>query len=241
MQKLALVIVGPLLALATTQAMRAGDGIRTSTQYMVFVDWSPSITDAQRIAWTGTATLLVKTLKPGDAVAIYPVHSNTFGARSLFDGESVTIDSNLGIDQLLAARKAFARLRTGVRDALRLALTKPEPTRETDLFGAVDRFLSRKGGRRIVVVLFSDMLQSTRRELDMEHMKMTEKEIPEMIRRVAQAHRWYSGMLNGVTVDCILPGLEGLRSQRDTKVLQLFWESLFRTLGARLERWDTQL
>lgn len=229
-----------IIGLGTTCAGR--DIPAPFTQYALFIDWSPSITVTQRMEWAPDAEKILARLKPGDAVALYPVHANTFSAKALFEATSLPLDEDLGLDEQLRRHKLFKQMRDGLRVAFHNALFTPEPTLETDLFGALDRCRQPNSGRSVVVVLFSDMLHSSSRDLDLEKVRLTEDKIGGLISRVGQARHWTNGMLAGVRVRCVLPGLTGQKvaQKNDPALLRMFWGSLFATLGANLERWDTQ-
>ena len=156
-------------------------------------------------------------------------------------GRLSSLTPDLGLDESNSAgARCSSNLSAGLKASLKEALTRPQPTTETDLFGAVERFLSRKGDRAIVAVIFSDMLHSTRRDIDMEHLRLSETGIGLLIQKIGQARRWHSGMLDGTRVICVLPVPTVEKSRPDTKMLELFWSTLFRSLGAELVRWDSQ-
>lgn len=232
-----------LLALGGLGAMCAGRDVPAQfTQYALFVDWSPSITATQRMGWAPETDKILTRLKPGDAVALYPVHANTYSAKALFEATSLPFDEDLGLDEQLRRHKLFKQMRDGLRVAFHSALFAPEPTLETDLFGALDRCRPPGGGRGVVAVLFSDMVHSSSRDVDLEKVRLTEDKIGDLISKVGQAHHWTNGVLAGVRVYCVLPGLTGQKVvlKNDPAVLRMFWGALFTALGANLERWDTQ-
>jgi hypothetical protein len=124
-----------------------------------------------------------------------------------------------------------------------LARHSPGNATETDIFSAFDRIRADDRGRRQVVVLFSDMLQSTSHDVDMGKARMNEQTIRDVIQSAAKRHHWNSATLAGVSVRCLLPGVgaDARPVPNDRVILKQFWGSLCRLLGGSLDGFDTQL
>lgn len=214
-----------------------------ATRYNVFVDVSASINRPQRMSWLATVDKLPDRPQPGDAVTLLPLHNNTGGAAAMFTGESQPFDDDLPADDQMVRRRAFVDMRNGFRAALRDAISQPGHATETDIFSAVDRVPADDRGRHVVVLFISDMLQSTSRDIDMDKIRLTEVTIPQVIQAAVKRHHWTGGTLAGVRIDCLLPGIsaEARVVHNDRLILKLFWDCLFRSIGASLNNFDTQL
>jgi hypothetical protein len=214
-----------------------------ANHFDVFVDVSASITEAQRLSWLQSADKLADQFSPGDAATLYPVHNNTGSAGALFDQESHPLDDNMGADDQIAARGGFVRMKNGFRAALRATLLQPGRATETDIFSAFDRIRRDPAGRHIVVLIISDMLQSSPRDVDMEKTRITEQSTKVLIETVARRHRWGADTLAGVDVRCLLPpvGAEVRAQANDRLTVKFFWDAFCRSLGGKLDTFDTQL
>jgi hypothetical protein len=95
----------------------------------------------------------------------------------------------------------------------------------------------------VQIFFFSDMLNSTP-DLDMETPRtLTRANIRDRVEQLAQRHSWRSGQLAGAEVYCLLNSISsGKRGPAvDRLTQQIFYKSLFESLGARLISYDTNL
>lgn len=212
------------------------------TRHYIFVDRSASVTPGQRAHWkTATANVFDK-VERGDSIAIYPLHANTLAAAAAFSGTSRPVDDGAPHDEVEQANAEFEAMITGAYSGLEHLLSDSEPSIETDIFSLVDR-LPTTGNSSASVIILSDMLHSSRRDIDLERIAIKPGAFQALFQRIADQHHWSRATLAGATVTCVLPPLDGkVRHEvNDRRVLKDFWAALIHALGGRLAGFDTQI
>ena len=131
----------------------------------------------------------------------------------------------------------------GAYVGLNRLLSDSEPSIETDIFSFVDRLPSNPGSGHIVVIVLSDMLHSSSRDIDFERTAIKPADFQALLQRIADQHHWHPGVLADTAVTCVLPPLDGKvrREINDRRVLKDFWGALVQALGGRLNGFDTQI
>ena len=222
--------------------LRAGAG-SAGTRYVVFFDLSSSPRSCDRDAWAGFAeTAVIRQLRPGDALTIYPIGPDTLGAAAIFSRVAPAVPKNHGIDALMATTVALARIRTGAVAALRQAMAaRPTSTRRTDVLSSLDRYEADLR-RRMVVLFLSDMLHADR-DLNLERQEITTGQIAAVVRALASQRQWRTDQLAGARVYCLLSSqsVAQFSAATDRRVLKQFYQMVFQTVGARLMRFDTNI
>jgi hypothetical protein len=212
---------------------------RLGTRWMVWLDLSGSVTDAQRAAWLEEARKVTARLAAGDTMAVFGIHESTIEAVPLYIGHMPTLRQSAGLHERMQVHAAQHQVRAQVTEAIEKALTAKANAKQTDLFGALDRFAPDDKGRPTVRYFFSDMEHATR-ELNMETMPLG-KNMQNLLQDVIKRHGWRNTRLANTTVNCVLPGARGRARANSRLVLEQFWGTLFRTLGAELANFETYL
>lgn len=233
-------ILATLVAAALTLT-GCGPGANHGTHYQIFVDGSGSINKIQRTQWKERLLAFSDQFKQGDAITIRPIHANTAGAEAVYESDSPAVADGAPYEEVGSAQEQFNQMVAGYRAKIDYILSESSASPDTDLFSVVDRIQIR-AERFPVVVIVSDMLHSTK-GTDFERLVLEDRAVSEVIKATAREHRWVSSQLTGVRVICLLPSLDGrpVRQTNNRQTLKRFWETLFRTLGARLDRFDTEL
>jgi hypothetical protein len=232
-----------LTAIASSGCSAHGESHVSGRSLFVFLDLSASITNAQRALWKHEAARLAKGLGDDSSIAIYAIHDHTMDAARLFEAE---IPAPLADGTRTAAesqKAARSEARKGALAAIASALDSGGNAPRTDVFGAIDRIRPAPDGRRLQIVFFSDMLNSTP-DLDMEIPgSLTRTNLQEHVGQLAQRHSWHSGQLAGAEVYCLLNSIaSGRRGPAvDRLTQQAFYRTLFESLGARLIAYDTDI
>jgi hypothetical protein len=228
-----------LLVLALCPApVRANE---PGTRFLVFFDLSSSVAERDRDRWASwLKSNVIQTLRPGDALSIYPVHDRTLGAAALYAGALSPLPRDRGIQAAAEAARAVARVRADATAALAAALKQVTRTSQTDLFSALDRYETDITGRRMVVVFLSDMLHAAP-DANLESRRLTD--IPAALKSLSAQRRWKSDQLMGAHVYCVLNGETAgqAAAANDRRTLKTFYEALFAAVGARLMRFDTEV
>jgi len=231
-----------LLALVLAILLTAcGPAASLGTHYQVFVDGSGSISELQRAHWKARLLNFSDRFRQGDAVTIRKIHANTASAEAVYASDSPAVSDGAPYDEVSSAQEKFGEMIAGYRTNIEQVLSESSTSPETDLFSVVDR-VEKDADHVPVVVVVSDMLQSTK-GVDFEKLVLADQTISEVIQTTARNHSWMNTQLAGVRVICLLPSLDGrpVRQTNSRQALKRFWETLFRTLGAQLERFDTEL
>lgn len=218
---------------------------RQSICYLVFVDQSASVSREQRLRWLSEAGKAIAQLLPGDEVMVYPIDDHTTQAAPLYMVSIPRLDDGDGLAEQVRVKHLLAKTKAESKEAIEKALSDPGQARVTDVFGALDRVrIKDRGGRKIVLVFFSDMLHSADRgRLDLERTRLDEAAFSSMISAAAEEHRWQSDTLAGATAYVILPSIDSGETQphNNLRDLRLFYQDLFSALGCRLASFDTTL
>ena len=231
-----------LIAMLTTAAPPAA-ARSVGTRYLVFIDLSSSAVAGDRERWASFVDdHLIRRLRPGDALTIYPIHARTLEAAAIFNRVAPTLPANRGNDQLTLAARALNDMRTSARAALEKALAGSVGSSQTDVLSALDRYQPDVSGRRMVVLFMSDMLHAAP-DLNLERTSITVGNLHGVLKTLAQQRQWRSDQLAGAQVFCMLNAESPGQSQAPTnrRVLRQFYEALFEALGARLIRFDTDI
>jgi hypothetical protein len=232
-----------LTALAASGCSAHGESRVSGRSLFVFLDLSGSITDAQRTLWKREAARLANGLGDDSNIAVYAIHDHTMDAARLFEAE---IPAPLSDGTRTAAEKqkaARSEARKGALAAIVGALDSGGQAPVTDVFSAIDRVHSTRDGRRLQIVFFSDMLNSTP-DFNMELPgALSRSTLRDRIVQLAQRHSWHSGQLAGAEVYCLLNSIaSGRRGPAvDRLTQQAFYQALFESLGARLIAYDTDI
>jgi hypothetical protein len=207
---------------------------------LVWLDLSGSVSEAQRASWlTQTVAYIVKGLASGDTIAVFGVHESSLAAAPFYVGDMPTLNSQPGLSEKLRVHAAQRKIRQEVTAVFQQVLTDKANAKWTDLFGAVDRIDPDPKGRPTLVYIFSDMLHATP-DLSIEKTPLAPN-MESLLRRVTTQHGWQRDHLAHTTVNCILPGERGIARVNNRVVLELFWRTLFQSLGGTLANFDTYL
>jgi hypothetical protein len=235
----ALIVVTSLLLAACSA--RAGDHA-PGRRLILFFDQSASVDGEQRRQWQNDANNLVSCVRDGWSVSIYGIHDHTLEAAPLFETDIPVFDSD-GTSKTLAVKNAaIQHARQAALAAIEKALANG-PAARTDIFSALDRVHPDPQNRHTTIVFFSDMLNSMP-ELNMEHAgSVTLLNINSLIPPLARHHLWRQDSLAGAEVYCVLNSIEIGRSGPavDRRVQQVFYQTLFGALSAKLVRYETSL
>jgi hypothetical protein len=204
--------ISVIIALDLTQSV-AGKGYDGKTDYEKNVD---------------AACLLVAQLPPGARFTVLAITDRSFAQPYVLLQRELPGDKGpLQFQDRIAIAKAHA-----ASELRKLALSAPHSIPHTDIFGALilAADILKQSPRRKVLVVFSDMRQST--DLDLEHAKAIS------VQAVATAEkRGLIAQLQGVDVYAL--GVDGAgRSIPYWNSLREFWESYFRKGGANLKRYS---
>jgi hypothetical protein len=231
----------PVSVAAVMMLTGCGPSANRGTHYQFFVDGSGSINKMQRAHWGAKLLAFSDQFQQGDAVTIRRIHANTASAEAVYEKDSPVVADGAPYDEVGSAQEKFSQMVAGYRARVENMLSEASASPDTDLFSVVDR-VQVTGDRVPVVIIVSDMLHSTK-GTDFEKLVLGDQTIGEVIQATAREHRWANTQLAGVRVVCLLPSLDGrpVRQANNRQTLKRFWETLFRTLGARLERFDTEL
>jgi hypothetical protein len=236
-------VVATVLALCQAPLPAYAPGAHDpGTRYLVFFDFSSSVTERDRGRWASwLKSNVIQRLRPGDALTMFPVHDRTLAAAALFTGASAPLPRDPGIDAAAASARAVARMRAGAAAALDKALAEQAAkTNQTDLLSLLDRYEADVTGRIVVVVILSDGLHAGV-DANFESQRITD--IPAVLKRLSAQRRWKSDQLMGAHVYCVLNGEVAGQAQpaNDRRTLKAFYEALFAAVGARLMRFDTDV
>lgn len=230
-------------AIATSGCSAHGEPPGSGRRLIVFVDLTASITDGQRALWKRDAARLAGGLGDDSSIAIYAIHDRTMDAAQLYSAEIPALVAD-GTRTAAERQKVSRRdARKGALAAVIRALDSGVNAPRTDVFGAIDRVRPVRDRRRLEIIFFSDMLNSTP-DFDMEVPgALTKSSIASRIGQLARKHSWHSGQLAGAEVYCLLNSIESGRHGQavDRLTQRAFYEALFETLGARLMAYDTNI
>jgi hypothetical protein len=210
--------------------------------YVYFVDMSASVSMEDQPQLIAEIAKQSGSLKCGDAVAVYGLHSQTAASAPLYH-ETIPPNDHT-IDGEMKCRNKLKQVRQDLKEKLHAALNSPERTFHTKIFDAIDRLsqLKRAGNRRMTVYFVGDLLQSDDR-LDLEKVHITDDNIAELLNPVVADYGWQRGMLSGVKVHCLLISLkpDAKAPLNERRLLRKFWQTLFNALGGSLETFDTHI
>lgn len=232
-----------LTALAASGCSAHGESHMPGRSLFVFLDLSGSIPDAQRTLWKREAARLASGLGDDSNIAVYAIHDHTMDAARLFEAEipaPVSDGTRTAAEKQKAARSAAKK---GALAAIVGALEGGGQAPVTDVFGAIDRIRPGSDGRRLQIVFFSDMLNSTP-DFNMEVPgALSRSTLRDRVVQLVQRHSWHSGQLAGAEVYCLLNSIaSGRRGPPvDRLTQQAFYQALFESLGARLIAYDTDI
>jgi len=214
-------------------------GPRPGTRLIVWLDLSSSVSGEQRTAWLQEAKKIIAQLAATDSIFVFGIHEATLGAGPLYIGHMPALRTNASLHERLQVHAAQHKVREEAAEAIKQALSGKANAKQTDLFGALDRIRPDDKGRPTVHYFFSDMEHATA-ELNMEVTPLA-KNMQSLVNNVVKRHGWHSNHLAETRVNCILPGARGRSKVNDRLVLERFWGDLFRTVGAKLENFETYL
>jgi hypothetical protein len=170
---------------------------------------------------------------------VFGIHESTIEAAPLYIGHMPILRHGAGLHERMQGNATQHKVRADVAAVVEHALTGKTNAKQTDLFGVLDRFTPDDKGRPTVLYFFSDMEHATR-ELNMETASL-EKNMQSVLQEVVKRHGWRNVHLANTTVNCILPGARGRARANSRRVLEHFWDALFRSLGAELTNFETYL
>lgn len=230
-----------VIALTVCPLHAAAD--QAGTRYLLFFDLS-SVAEDDGSRWLALLeSRVINRFRPGDALTIYPIHDRTLGAGAIFTGAVAALPPDPGMAATAETARTVARVRTGAKTALRRALAERfAATKQSDVLSVLDRYEADVTGRRMVVVLFSDLLH-VGADLDLERTRLDPDSTAGLLKTLARQRHWRSDQLTGVVVHCVLnaESADHKPGPNNRRVLKDFYEALFSAVGARLVRFETDL
>jgi hypothetical protein len=178
-------------------------------------------------------------LKAGDEIEIFALHSQTLNAKPIFQAAVPPLGEEPWLGEFSRSKSRMAQVRREARESFNQALHTQQRALATDIFSAIDR-VKPDQTRETVLIFMSDMLNSTQ-ELDLEKVRLTEKNIAELVNSLVVKRGWQRGMLNGTKVRCLLSSVKMHDSAPldNRQALIQFWKTLFEFLGAKVETFET--
>lgn len=196
---------------------------RTSTQFVVAVDLSTSLTETERASHQALLRALVKDLDYGDRLVLLKAHAA--GIRDTSTARTVTMPTLRG-SQPLQREKDELELARQTADLYVASLFKTAPVNGTDLFATMhtagERAREGTGARKVLVVL-SDMLQCTP-DVCMER----PNGLPDSTWLAGQKQQGLVPALDSICVSVVGPDAT---TTQGVKVRE-FWSRYFQTAGA---------
>lgn len=211
--------------------------------YVLFLDVSVSITQRQRDLWADMIRSQVLTaVMPGNSLTIFLMHGNTSSAAPLF--HVVLPPSSLAETPAgrIRLRHAIEKMRFDSNAAVVSALTQNVHAQCTDILGAFDRIRVDGDTRTEIVIVASDMINSTN-QLDLEKQSIGPGQIPALVDRIAKNHRWTAGTARGAQIHCLLNDVsqDDAAPRNSRIVLREFWTALAQAVGGELVTFETHL
>ena len=213
----------------------------TPTLYVLFIDMSVS-GRGQEAHWQSAAEQMVfSRFRAGDALVVYGLHDHTGESAALFQGETPVVDLKAGRDATVEARRRYAATLSSGREVVRQALAANSVrAKETRVVESLRR-VPKANGRRVKLIYFSDMLESTK-TLDLERLRLTGQNTGALVEAAVMTFHVEKGSLVGVSVYCVLdsPNIgQASGSPSPRSALERFWKAVLDAAGARLEWFDS--
>ncbi len=233
---------GLFLTIAATVACSVAPEPAPQHHYLLFIDVSGSVSDAQRGRWSAAIDAFASGLQCGDSVSIYGVHDATAMAARRFHFETVPVPTSGGLREALQCRKSLTSMREGTVRRAHDLLNASKTASHTDLLGMLDVAHRAATGTPATALVFSDALNSTS-ELNLEQTMLREADFPDLIRNLGGQHAWSTGMLSAVTFHFVLNSVElGERKPLNSRQsLEAFWSTMIRSLGGAVSSFSPDL
>ncbi|MDR4468940.1 MAG: hypothetical protein MRJ68_11715 [Nitrospira sp.] len=239
-----LTILTVLIAFAFIGYPAWAEPARANTTYIVWVDITRSITQADLRRWhTTVERKFLSTIACGDRVVMFPVQKDTTRAGAWVEWVTAPLDDEPTKSELLACRKAQAELKRSVRTIFHDLVTAQPSAGWTDLVGTLERlagYTTQTGQQRMVVLYLSDMVQASP-ELNLEKTKLTADTIGPLTDAIILNHQSALSAWNGVRVRCWLNvvGPDVAPPLNSQPILKAFYTELFRKTGSVLEEFQS--
>lgn len=236
------ILIGSACALAATSCVSAQDTTADANRRheIVFIDLTASTNSADRERWLCEIQReLADSLKQGDRLSLFGIHDNTKAAGALFDGELQSNNRRPGFDGDLESNRSARLARTEFANALHSTVELKRCATRSDVLGFVEVVRRQMpSNRRLVVLLASDMLESTSL-LDLEKELLSPDSVASEIQRIATNYGWGPNTLEGVEIRVVTPSVGiGQRVIQDPGQLERFYRELFTAMGARVTRFS---
>ena len=207
-------------------------------RWIILLDLSGSVSDAQRRAWSAMAkSQWAPDVKGCDEILILGVHEASLTAAPLLVETAPAVEGVSGLRAELVARGGLEAVRGRVVNAIERASDGQGQAMRTDLLGALHRSGPTQG-RRTNIIIYSDAMHVDG-ELNMESTAVRGR-VEATAERVIKQMGWQPDRFENARVAAILPPQRGLakvaNSRQDLKDL---WTCLFEKSGGELVHFDT--
>lgn len=208
------------------------DGCRGARRWVLLLDLSGSIGDAQRSAWAELVrTEIASRVQACDDVLVLGVHEASGSAAPLL-ARSVPPPQQ-SLRQRVAALRALATLRSELVATATAASYGQGGASHTRLFDALDRVPPADGPT--VIVVLSDMEDS-----GLPRPASLLEGADAAASRIRDEQGWSADRFRGATVVAVLPSQRGTsKGVHSRRALRAFWDALCARTGARLASFET--